>query len=146
VSFLAIVLASVLAAPEEGAEEAAGYFQCAAQIVPGTARRAEDLHAYMQACIETWLPPHLASVAPTLRPSGKADITRYASAGDGAACGPDGDDEGGDVAMRFIVLVPVTGDETLSKLVLKVEAGLAFCHEKSRTVINGTIEKATLIP
>lgn len=143
---VAIVLASLLVPPGAGAEEAAGEFECAEEIVEGTARRAEDMHAYMQACIETWLPPYLGTAAPGLRPSGKAVITRYASAGDGASCGPDGDDEGGDVAMRFIVLVPVRGDETVSHLVLKVETALGFCHEKSRTVLGGAIEKATLIP
>jgi hypothetical protein len=141
-----MVLASLLASPGSGAEEAVAEYRCAEEIVQGTARRAEDLHAFMQACIETWLPPHLGSAAPGLRPSGKAVITRYFSAGDGASCGPDGDDEGGDVAMRFIVLVPVRGDEALSKLVLKVETTLAFCHEKSRTVLDGTVERATLIP
>jgi ADP-ribosylglycohydrolase len=145
VSLAAIVLASLLA-PASGAEEASGDFKCAEEIVEGTARRAEDMHAYVQACIETWLPPYLATAAPTLRPSGKAVITRYGSAGDGASCGPDGDDEGGDVAMRFIVLVPVRGDETVSHLVLRVETVLGFCHEKSRTVLGGAIEKATLIP
>jgi hypothetical protein len=140
------VLASLLASPAAPAGEPTVDFKCAEQIVQGTARRAEDLHAYIQGCIETWLPPHFAAAAPTLRPSGKAIITRYSSAGDGASCGPDGDDEGGDVAMRFIVLVPVTGDETSSHLVLKVETTLGFCHEKSRTVLNGMIEKATVIP
>lgn len=144
-SLVAIVLASLLAPPGSGAEEAAGDYKCAEEIVEGTARRAEDMRTYMQACIETWLPPHLASAAP-LRPSGKATITRYSSAGDGASCGPDGDDEGGDVAMKFIVVVPVRGDETVSHLVLKVETALGFCHEKSRTVLGGTIENATLIP
>jgi hypothetical protein len=141
-----MVLASLLVPPGPGAEEAADGYRCAEEIVEGTARRAEDMHAYMQTCIETWLPPYLGTATPGLRPSGKAVITRYASAGDGASCGPDGDDEGGDMGMRFIVLVPVRGDETASHVVLKVETVLGFCHEKSRTVLDGVIEKATLIP
>jgi len=146
VSLLALAMAMVLAPQGVDRAEESADFKCAEEVVEGTARRAEDLHDYMQACIETWLPPHLASAAPALRPSGRAVVTRYASAGDGASCGPDGDDEGGDVAMRFIVLVPVRGDEALSHLVLKVETALGFCHEKSRTVLNGTIQEATVIP
>jgi hypothetical protein len=118
---------------------------CKERVIPGTARKASDRDDYLQACIQGWLPRHLAASARTLKSSGRPSVTAYAASGEGAACGPEGDDEGGDVMTSFIALVPVTGDDRLSKLVLKIETTLSFCHEKAQTRLTGAITGVTTI-
>jgi hypothetical protein len=120
-------------------------WKCKERVVAGTAREARDREAFLQTCIQGWLPRHVAAAFKALKPSGKPAITAFAASGDGAACGPDGDDEGGEVLTSFIALLPVTGDDRLSKLVLKVETTLSFCHEKTRTRLGGAITTVTTI-
>jgi hypothetical protein len=142
-----ILLAALLltTSPARAQEAAAVDFKCKAVVVPGTDRRAADPDAYMEKCIRGWLPAYVGNKTKGTRPSGKATVTSYASIGDGAACGPEGDDEGGDAAISFIALVPVTGEPTVTKLVLKIETSVGFCHEKAQTRLTGTINKVTSI-
>jgi hypothetical protein len=145
---LAVVLASLLAPPQARAEQptTVSFTTCKETKLPARPVDAKKKYeAYLRECIQGWLPKHIAASAGGLKPSGKGTITAYASQGDGAACGPNGEDEGGEVWTRFIALVPVTGDEGVSHLVFKVETTLSFCHEKAGTRLGGTINKATTI-
>jgi hypothetical protein len=142
----AVVLALVLLSLQARAEEPTPVdFSCEEKIVPAAQSGAKGFDAYLQACIQGWLPKHIATKAREFKPSGKASITSYASMGDGATCGPDDSDEGGEVSTSFIALLPLKGDKLLSKLVLKIETTLSFCNEKDGTRLRGTITKATII-